>query len=177
MAPDNRSIEKHNLLLTLVDVRKQIIDRSRQIDPALVRTPFLGHWSIMELLAHLSGWDLANLEAAEAILAGRLPAFYEHYDKDWRAFNRLLIQRYLVSDFKSMLAAVADSHQQLIAALEPIPAADFFKDNGLRFKGYKVIIGRLLAAEVEDEGEHFKQIDSFIGDCIGSDCDGSVPSV
>ena len=46
-------------------------------------TIFLGIWSVRDLLAHLAGWDYANLDAAKSVLACKLPAFYEHKDRDW----------------------------------------------------------------------------------------------
>ena len=39
-------------------------------------TVFLGIWTVRDMLAHLAGWDYANLEAAKSILAGELPSFY-----------------------------------------------------------------------------------------------------
>ena len=162
MARKNYQIEKQRLLQALVDVRQRIFNRCRPLDRAIVVTPFLGHWSIMELLAHLSGWDLANKEAAEAILAGRLPAFYQHHDQDWRTFNQILVQRHLKAEFESLLASVEGTHQSLIIFLETIPAGEFYKDRGLRFKGYKVLLSRLVAAEAEDEADHLEQIETFL---------------
>ena len=162
MARKDHQSEKQALLDELVEIRAKIIDRCRQLDRGLVETPFLGHWSIMELLAHLSGWDLANAEAADAILAGRLPAFYKHHDQDWKEFNQILVQRHIEVDFERMLSSVHETQRTLIATLETIPPAEFFKDHGLRFKGYKVILSRLLTAEAEDEAEHLAQIETFI---------------
>ena len=58
-----------------------------------IQDRFLGHWSLMDLVAHLAGWDYANRAAIDAILAGRLPDFYARYDADWRTFNAELVAR------------------------------------------------------------------------------------
>ena len=47
--------------------------------------------------------------------------------------------------------AALESHQALCALLEAIPAAEFGRDQGVRFRGYNVTIPRLLASESGDE--------------------------
>jgi hypothetical protein len=45
--------------------------------------------------------------------------------------------------------------------LETIRAEEFERDRGLRFRGYRVTIASLLAAESGDEEKHASQIASF----------------
>jgi hypothetical protein len=101
------------------------------------------------------------MEAAKAILAGQLPAFYAHHDKDWQSYNAQLVARYRLEDIASMIEATADSHHQLIDFLKGIPPQEFDKDRGIRFRGYKVTIARLLEAEMKDETVHHGQIAAF----------------
>jgi hypothetical protein len=42
--------------------------------------------------------------------------------------------------------------------LQKIPAEDLKRDTGVRARGIKVTIARLLQAELEDETTHFEQI-------------------
>jgi hypothetical protein len=123
---------------------------------------FLGVWSVKDLLAHLAGWDFSNLEAAQAILAGKVPAFYAYHDRDWKTYNAGLVTEYKREDLADLLAWVEDSHQQLVNFLKTIPAEEFDKDKGVRFKGYKVTIARLLQAEIEDEKSHHRQVEEFV---------------
>ncbi len=66
-------------------------------------------------------------------------------------------------DFAELLSSVEDSLQQLVDFLETISAEEFDKDRGVRHKGYKVTIARLLQAETKDEKTHHKQIEEFRG--------------
>jgi hypothetical protein len=116
---------------------------------------------VKDLLAHLVGWDFANLEAGQAILAGKMPAFYSHHDQDWQTFNARLVAEHKEDDFEPLLASLEESHQELVDFLETVPAEEFDRDRGLRFKRYKVTIARLLQAEAEDEAEHYAQIKEF----------------
>jgi hypothetical protein len=153
--------KKEGIIADLVEARGKILDAASSLSPADQDRVFLGVWSVKDLLAHLVGWDFANLEAAQAILAGQLPGFYAHYDRDWRTYNARLVAEYKREDFADLRASVEDSHQKLIGFLETIPAEEFDRDRGVRFKGYKVTIARTLEAELEDEREHHRQIEEL----------------
>jgi hypothetical protein len=153
--------KKSQIISDLIEARRKILDVASSLPPAQQDEVFLGAWSIMDLLAHLAGWDFANLEAAQAILAGKVPAFYAHHDRDWKTFNARLVAEHKKDDFALLLASVEDSHQVLVDFLETIPAEEFGRDRGVRFRRYKVTIARLLQAEAKDEAEHYTQIKEF----------------
>jgi hypothetical protein len=153
--------KKEKIIAELIETRGKILDAASSLSPADQDRVFLGVWSVKDLLAHLVGWDFANLEAAQAILAGQIPGFYAHYDRDWRTYNARLVAEYKREDFADLRASVEDSHQKLIGFLETIPAEEFDRDRGVRFKGYKVTIARTLEAELEDEKTHHTQVDEF----------------
>lgn len=54
-----------------------------------------------------------------------------------------------------------DSQKELMQFLQTIPPENFNKDFGVRFRGDKVTIQRLLEAEASDEQTHFQQIVDF----------------
>jgi hypothetical protein len=60
-----------------------------------------------------------------------------------------------------LLSTIQVSHQKLIDSIQIIPAEEFEQDYGVRFKGYKVTIARLLLAELKDEKVHYTQIEMF----------------
>jgi hypothetical protein len=150
--------KKDQVISELIEARRKILEIASSLSPAQQDEVFLGAWSVKDLLAHLVGWDFANLEAAQAILAGKVPAFYAHYNRDWKTFNARLVAEHRKDDFALLLASVEDSHQVLIDFLETIPAEEFDRDRGVRFRRYKVTIARLLQAEAKDEAEHHTQI-------------------
>jgi len=118
---------------------------------------FLGTWSLKDLLAHLVGWDYANLEAAQAILAGRRPAFWAQRDRDWQTFNARLVAEYRREDPAELLALLHDSHRQLLAFVETFPAEEFFQLHG------RDRLSTILRAEARDEQKHAQQIRELAG--------------
>lgn len=143
-------------------VRTAILAMARQFNPNEVSRVFLGSWTILDLLAHLRGWDFTNLQAAQDILNGKLPDFYGQFDKDWASYNAKLITLYKEDTLEAMLAAVAESHASLIQYLFALSPEELFTDQGVRHGNYKVIISRLIEAEKRDERKHLEQIENFI---------------
>ena len=123
---------------------------------------FVGFWAIRDLLAHLSGWDITNLEAAKEILEGKVPGFYASYDRDWASYNAKLVEKYKRGDLPTQLALISDTNRELLQFLETVPAEEMFRDQGIRHKGYKVILSRLLEVERQDEEEHLEQVQQFL---------------
>ena len=160
-AVEAAEMRKEQLIADLVDTRSKLLAAATSL-PALQQDQvFLGVWSVKDLLAHLVGWDYANLEAVKAILASRLPAFYAHYDRDWRNFNARLVAEHKRDDPSELCEAARASHRQLVEYVRTVPAEAFDEDRGVRFKGYKVTIRRTLQTEAEDEKVHLDQITSF----------------
>jgi len=152
---------KDDLLFGLKAVRESILSEALALSVEARDRVFLGTWSVMDLLAHLAGWDFTNLQAARDILDGLLPEFYEHHDKDWKTYNAALVAKYKRTDFREQIELVREAQKQLIECLQTLPAEDFKLDMGVRAKGIKVTIARLLQAELEDETTHFEQIYEF----------------
>jgi len=154
---------KQQIIDGLIEVRRQILEVAATLPEEKQVTVFLGIWSVKDLLAHLAGWDVENLEATEAIRAGQLPAFYAHYDRDWRTYNSQLVRRYRLEDYALLMSSVEASHQRLIHHLKTIPADEFGRDRGLRFKRRHVTIAQALQAETRDEWVHLGQLRQLAG--------------
>lgn len=153
--------KREQILSSLIQARQKILSESVKLTNAQQNQVFLGIWSIKDLIAHLIGWDHTNLEAAKSIREGRVPTFYDHRDHDWQTYNAMLVKKYKKDSFQELLAAANDSQEKLVAFLQTIPAEDFNRDFGVRFRGYKVTIQRLLEADVKDAQLHYKQITDF----------------
>jgi uncharacterized damage-inducible protein DinB len=154
--------KKDKVIAELVEARRKILDAAAALPLEKQDEVFLGIWSAKDLLAHLVGWDYTNLAAVEEILAGQLPSFYAHHDRDWRTYNTGLVAKYKREASVALLSLVQDSHQRLVDFLRTVPAEEFGKDRGLRFRGYKVTIARLLQAEASDEETHYKQLQHLL---------------
>ncbi len=154
--------KKRTLLVGFVEGRRNLFSLAEQIHIRLQDQVFLGTWSIRDMLAHLIGWDYSNLEAIQAILSSRLPAFYGFIDKDWRSYNARLVDMYKKGDVPDLIQAGRVSMKVLVERLAELPANDIYKDHGVRYRGYKVTIARLVEAETKDEVVHLEQIQGFL---------------
>jgi hypothetical protein len=152
---------KDELLYGLKAVRESILAEALALPPGACERVFLGTWTVMDLLAHLAGWDHTNLQAAHDVLDGLLPEFYEQHDRDWQTYNAALVAKYKRSSLREQVDLVRRSQKQLMDELQTIPAEDLKRDTGVRARGIKVTIARLLQAELEDETTHFEQIYEF----------------
>jgi hypothetical protein len=154
--------KKQQLIADLVGARDEVLAAAMALRGEEQDAPFLGTWSAHDIVAHLVGWDYANLEAVEAIRAARLPAFYDHYDHDWRTFNAELVMKHKQQTLAETAASAHESRQALLAALAALPAADLSRDYGVRSAGKRrVTIAMLLSVEARDERKHAEQIRAF----------------
>jgi hypothetical protein len=160
MAASDES-KKAQMLRELAEARARMLETARTLHPETQYEVFRGEWSPADLLAHLVGWDRANMEATQELLEGRLPGFYAYIDRDWRSFNTLLVMRHRKDDYDQLISDVEQSHRELVDLLVGIPASEIVKDRGVRFRGWKVTIERLMKAEASDERKHARQLSEF----------------
>jgi len=151
------------LLAELSAARRGLLDAVQTLPPAQRDTPFLGTWSIKDLLAHLTGWDATSLQAVQQMLAGSYPTFFQYYDKDWQTYNAQLVRKHKVEPFEALLSAVEGSHRDLMMYLKSIPAELLLKAKATRPGGKRTLTARfLLAAEARDERVHAAQVEAFL---------------
>jgi len=153
--------KKDELIADLIRTRQMILTIASSLPTNQQDQVFLGIWSVKHLLAHVTGWDVTNFEAIQAVRKGKLPAFYAFVDHDWKTYNAMLVSKYKKDDFKELISSVQTSHRKLIDLLETIPAEEYERDTSVRFKGCKVTIARLLQAEIKDMKVHYDQIVAF----------------
>jgi hypothetical protein len=154
--------EKSALLDGLRQVRGEIEAAARRFEGGEEDIPFVGEWTLLDLLAHLAGWDEANRLAISEVLAGKLPSFYQYQGKDWANYNAMLVSQYRRAGLADLLAVMSQTHKTLLNDLEYLAPQELFKDHGVRHGSYRVIISRLLEAERKDELRHLQQITEFL---------------
>jgi hypothetical protein len=153
--------KKEQIIADLIKTRRKLLEEAAGIEAKNQERIFLGTWCMKDLLAHLIGWDLTNIQAVKDILSGALPTFYSQHDKDWKTYNANLVAQNNDQQYSALLRSAEKSNQQLANFLMTIPANEFTHDRGIRFRGYKVTIERLLQAEIRDEGIHHLQTKEF----------------
>ncbi len=122
---------------------------------------FLGSWSLLDLLAHLAGWDEANYTSVAAVQAGKLPEYYIHHNTDWRKFNAILVTLFREPSLEQQIARVMGTFKKLEDCLAALDVQAFYRDYGVRFRSYKVIISRLIESELKDERVHLEQMSRY----------------
>lgn len=153
--------ENQPLLTDLFGTREQLLAAAEALSPEVRDVPFIGHWDVHALVAHLIGWDEANIAAIAELARGVQPGFYAHHGPDWADYNATLVARYRRNELVELIAAARASQARLLAAAGALPPGDFDRDYGGRFKGWKVTIARLLRAEQRDEAEHLGPVRGF----------------
>ncbi len=153
--------QKEQLLADLRKTRDDILKEMKALSAKKRDMVFPGIWSVKDLMAHLAGWDYTNLDAVGSVLAGKLPAFYKYRDRDWQTYNAMLVAKYKRDSFRELLSLIKSSQKELIDFLQPLPPESFGRDFGVRYRGYKVTIRRLLEADIKDGRVHFQQIKDF----------------
>ncbi len=156
--PVHDEVPKDVLISKLVAARAKIVEAARALPAGRRDEVFLGEWSVMDLLAHLIGWDYTYPGAVDELLLGERPSFYAQYDEDWATYNRYLVRQYFRPDWAELLGAVNESHQKLLDYLQTLPEDEFNKDHGVHEAGKPLTIARLLKGEVKDNEEHYRQI-------------------
>ena len=161
MTSKSQIVRKEQVISNLIEARQKVLKEVSKLSEAEQDQVFLGIWSIKDLVAHLIGWDKTNLQAVKSVLNGQVPSFYEHRDPDWRTYNAMLVKKYMKGSTQELIATAKRSQERLLQLLQTIPPEHLNEDFGVRFRGYKVTIQRLLEAETEDEQIHYKQITDY----------------
>lgn len=153
--------KKEQLLAGLLEVRSRILDIASALPLEKQKIAYLGEWDIYDMLAHLAGWDFTNLKAAEQIQSGSVPEFYQYRSPDWRVYNAQLVAKYRLDDLEALVNFVCAAQQTLLEKMTALSPMELYKDRGIRIRGYKVTIARLLEAELKDEHVHLAQLEAF----------------
>ncbi len=153
---------KREALLTESEaIRAALLAAAAGLPPADGATVFLGAWSAEDLVAHLTGWDWINLGAMGEVQAGCVPSFYALHDSDWAALNRHLVAEFKVGPLPALVRAARASHSRLMGAARSLPRGNLERDFGVRVRGVRVTIARLLRWELADERTHLVQLRDF----------------
>lgn len=154
---------KEELIAGLIKARKQILDAVFNLPSEKQDEVFLGVWSVKDLLAHLVGWDYANIEAIKDIRLGNPPRVYKHWDPDWTKYNAELVRRHKREHMDELLDSIQQSHNSLIKMVQAVPDEDIEKDFGIRStNGTNITVAWFIQFEIDDEGRHYRQIRDWL---------------
>ena len=137
--------------------RGLLLEAIRAVPPEMRKRPFVGKWSLHEVVAHLIGWDKTNVSTVDSILAGQLPAFYESFEPNWESFNDDLVAANSSEDWATLMATLKASQAAAVAKMRSVPAEALTRP-GPVWRKRQVTIAGVIRAATRDEHEHLGQI-------------------
>ena len=153
--------DESNLIEQMTQTRKALLREADAVGPELRRTPFVGHWDLMDVLAHLVGWDYTNIDAIRALQDGNTPVFYAEYDPGWATFNAQLVRRYRLEDWDRLRQAIDDSQSAVTSVLRELGPEALTRPHTDPSRSRPITMAGVLRAVVRDEQEHLAQIQAF----------------
>lgn len=115
-------------------------------------------WTAREVIAHLIGWNRLYVGGCQAILAGRVPAYYADPGPNFGKINAILVARHGRGDMDGLLADLRASAADLAAYIGQLPQAPWAADRGVRQGGRVLTVQRAVDALIEDYGHHRVQM-------------------
>ena len=147
-----------------IRTREELLREADAVPPRLRTTPFVGRWNLMDLLAHLIGWDYTNVNAIEELKTGSIPAFYAQYDPGWASYNQQLIDRHGAEDWDELRGALRQSQEAVVGMLRLLTQEELSRELADPGRPRRpVTIAAIVLAAIGDERDHTRQIRAFVG--------------
>jgi len=153
--------DPRSLIDVLEDQRERLVALALTVPPELRKTPFVGKWSLHEVIAHLIGWDRTNINTVDDLLAGRLPAFYDRYEPNWVAYNDDLVAKHSDDDWDALMQELVESQTAALLKLRSL-SAEQLTQPGPVWRTRPITIAGVLRFATKDEYEHLGQIEALI---------------
>jgi hypothetical protein len=144
--------ERVPLLHSLYETRHQIEELLPKIDPG--KEIFPG-WRIKQLLAHITGWDEATIDALRAHELGLSPSIPAIHSLN--EYNNLTTSTRRDLSLDQVLVEWRQKRQVLLAILEQMPEERFLESIAVPW-GERTTITRLVEIFSHHEKEHARDI-------------------
>jgi hypothetical protein len=144
--------ERELMLNRLDENRRKLEELLPGIDPEKEVCP---GWTIKQMLAHITGWDDACIDALRAHEYGRPPTFPVILSLD--KYNEYTVSSRKNLTFDQTLKEWRLTRQVLRAIIEQFPEEKFFEPVAVPW-GRKTTISELVEIFSDHEGEHARDI-------------------
>jgi hypothetical protein len=118
-------------------------------------------WSPRDVTAHFIGWNRYTIEGSREILRGVCPFYLADEPNDFSTVNRESVERYASSDRDELLAELDASFGDLKTFLLTLPAPQWDKDFGVRFKGHVITVEDNVEGLRMDYDRHREAIEAW----------------
>lgn len=100
-------------------------------DAELMEPGVAGDWSVKDILAHVTTWEAEALKYLPVIVAGGRPPRYAT-SGGVDAFNARMTEQKRALSLAAVRQQLHDTHQRLVAYLEPAPPEQFARETRAR---------------------------------------------
>ena len=90
-------------------------------EPELLRAGITGHWSVRDIIAHVTWWEEEALTHLPLVLAGGRPPRYSVTYGGIDAFNALMTERKKSHSLADVLGEQDQTHRRLIELIQRVP--------------------------------------------------------
>lgn len=152
--------ERRRLLNELELERNQLV---RNIETCRIRDierPFIGEWSLKDIVGHVASWEAEYVSAIRDVRAGK-PSPIRDLDESQRDhWNADHVERKRDLNFWSVLEQLRGGRQRLLDELDEVSDDDLVSDE----KSYAAIV----RAAMDHDREHWHQIAAILAGMAGA---------
>lgn len=154
-----RADERRRLLAELELERNQLI---RNIETCRIRDidrPFIGEWSLKDIVGHVASWEAEVVTALREFEHGARPALFDFDLANQEAWNSDHVERKRDLNFWSVLEQLKGGRHRLLEELGHISDEDLTADGS----AYE----RMVRATIDHDREHWHQIAAKLAGMAG----------
>lgn len=101
-------------------------------DEQLLAPGVQGHWSVRDIIAHVTWWEEEALRHLPLILAGGRPPRYSVTYGGINAFNAMMAERKRHVSLSDVLTQQDDTHRRLVDFIRSVPEDQFTRETRFR---------------------------------------------
>ena len=166
MDDDARALadERRRLLHELEVERNQLI---RNIETCRIRDidrPFIGDWSLRDIVGHVSAWEAEVVTAFRDIREERRPVLYDFDNDKLDEWNRDHVERKRDLDFSSVMHQLHGGRGRLLEEIELVSDYDLTHDGSRR--------ALLVRSVIDHDREHWHDIAARLAGMSGARHEG-----
>ncbi len=146
---------------SLADERRQLLGRLdlefhqclRNVEACRIRDidrPFIGDWSLKDIIGHLASWEAEVVTALRELREGRRPQILDFDQAKLDEWNNDHVERKRSLDFFGVLDQLRNGHSRLLEELELVSDEDLATEH--------TVHNRLVLSVIDHERQHWHEI-------------------
>ena len=148
-------------VLVLADERRRLLQRLemefhqviRNVEACRIRDierPFIGEWSLKDIVGHLASWEAEVVTALRELREGRRPSVVDFDQTKLDEWNNDHVERKRDLNFFSVLEQLRGGHMRLLEELDLVGDEDLATEGSVHH--------RLVLSVIDHDREHWHEI-------------------